>query len=1055
MPRVWLLTGTARSDRAERIDALFLQHPGESLLIVPTRRHAEHRAAQLLHKSGRPGWLGRPVVTFQDFATQVLEGSPSAHPQITPLRQRILLEQAIDRVREAGALDDLGDAANTEGFLDHLLHVIAQLKQAAVDPDQFARTIEDRRDTSPLDAAVVAVYRAYQDELQQAQAVDLQGMYWLARVECETHKPALFESVRNVLLDGFDDFTTSEFNLIVAASTHLDGLAFGLNHDTRPQQEQLYAVPKKTYDNVRAQFSERLEIPETEEKPPETASDFVAQSLLLRETPRAPKDLVQNVRLIESHTLDHEIETVARAIKALVREHVVRLRDIAVVHRRSRPLAGVVRDIFSEYGIPIRGLDEAPLADSALASFVLHALETAASWANDAVLDIVTSPWFAGPDTPHTDAFPMLVRAARLRPTRQSWQRGIAQLQRLMDDPRSQEIEDLLKHMPRAKEAARALAEAVERFNAQSAPLTRQHSVSGWVDAVDTLLDAWPIAHTLARLFEADRTEGSEAASRNGAFELAAWNAMRATLGRLRDWQDGDDRALSPAEFTRLLHRAFDLQTANTDAPAGGVQWLDMASARYLTFDYVFLVGMTQGEMPVPPRANAIYDDADRDELSALDIHLDGPEAHSQREILLFQRMFSIAHKRLTVSWHALTQSGQTIGPSLFLEEVKTLLDVEPDRPRDPAHVLTPRPGAVGCTRDLRNLVFASRAAGNARRKHFPREDAAAAIERRRYAAGPCDDHDGVLASPANLEALDNKYGPDFLYSASQLETYAACPFLFFQERVLELFTIEPPEQAFDRMARGNVLHESLETFHRHFEGRAITDIPADEAEETMRACAAEAFDKIAWRYTNLGEGLLNAERGRILKTLQQYLVIERARNGNEVWKPFQFEVRFGADRAKNGDGALAPYRLALEEGHVDLRGQIDRVDRNGDVLRIVDYKSSTTSGKDIEDGKVFQLALYALAAEERLFPESTCEEAIYLAVGKKSSGRTVALSRSKAKYDWERRAQIARDAIARAVRGIRAGHFAPAHDKTPCQRCPIENTCRYERARMLRKVAE
>ena len=96
MAEVRLLTGTSRSGRAETIDRLLLECWNRAFLIVPTRSFAQARLLEILRRGGLPGAIGRPVLTFQDFAALLLVDEADHATPLSNLEQRILLDRAID-----------------------------------------------------------------------------------------------------------------------------------------------------------------------------------------------------------------------------------------------------------------------------------------------------------------------------------------------------------------------------------------------------------------------------------------------------------------------------------------------------------------------------------------------------------------------------------------------------------------------------------------------------------------------------------------------------------------------------------------------------------------------------------------------------------------------------------------------------------------------------------------------------------------------------------------------------------------------------------------------
>ena len=71
-----------------------------------------------------------------------------------------------------------------------------------------------------------------------------------------------------------------------------------------------------------------------------------------------------------------------------------------------------------------------------------------------------------------------------------------------------------------------------------------------------------------------------------------------------------------------------------------------------------------------------------------------------------------------------------------------------------------------------------------------------------------------MLDDAAAMRELERKYGPDYRFSPSQLETYIACPFQFFSKYVLDLEPVEEKDELDEDLTeRGSRLHDILENF--------------------------------------------------------------------------------------------------------------------------------------------------------------------------------------------------------------------------------------------------
>ena len=60
-------------------------------MIIPTHRYANRRAEQLLLEDGLSGAWGRPVMTFEGFAEDLLRGNGIEVARIEDFERRLLL----------------------------------------------------------------------------------------------------------------------------------------------------------------------------------------------------------------------------------------------------------------------------------------------------------------------------------------------------------------------------------------------------------------------------------------------------------------------------------------------------------------------------------------------------------------------------------------------------------------------------------------------------------------------------------------------------------------------------------------------------------------------------------------------------------------------------------------------------------------------------------------------------------------------------------------------------------------------------------------------------
>jgi hypothetical protein len=99
----------------------------------------------------------------------------------------------------------------------------------------------------------------------------------------------------------------------------------------------------------------------------------------------------------------------------------------------------------------------------------------------------------------------------------------------------------------------------------------------------------------------------------------------------------------------------------------------------------------------------------------------------------------------------------------------------------------------------------------------------AATIERLR-AAGTLSPYNGLIEAPDLMQQLSERLGETRVWSATQLESFAKCPWSFFSARLLYLEKLEDPDIDIDPRVRGTLLHDAL---HRFFDkARERTQAP-------------------------------------------------------------------------------------------------------------------------------------------------------------------------------------------------------------------------------------
>jgi RecB family exonuclease len=269
----------------------------------------------------------------------------------------------------------------------------------------------------------------------------------------------------------------------------------------------------------------------------------------------------------------------------------------------------------------------------------------------------------------------------------------------------------------------------------------------------------------------------------------------------------------------------------------------------------------------------------------------------------------------------------------------------------------------------------------------------------------------GELRDPALLQELGKRFGSEYVWSASQLESYAQNPFMFFLQRVLHIEEKEEAEEDTSILTLGTFGHTLLERFHRELQGRLPVELAvASEALDRIASAAfAEAEQEGLWRGL---PAMWVVRRRQTVENVRQYLEWELPKL--QQWVPRYFEFSFGYDSRET---ARLEWRdPAGQTSSLRLRGKIDRVDVRDSAHRVVDYKTSTIPApKGYLDGATLQSALYMAALEASGL---TPAEAEY---------RSIRQRKASARIEWgDRNATLALSLAHSIPARVRSGKFEP-----------------------------
>ena len=1096
---IHVIAGPAGSGKTDRLLSAYCSSDSDSVIgkrlwIAPTHRAAQDVRSRVLGP-GRSAFLEPRVLTFEQLASQILAKSDDFVRPIDRLVQRRILTQLINEVLEQKKLNYFRTIAERGGLVDLVTNWTVDLKRLEIWPDQFEAACK-KRGYQSRDQELVELYRSYQSHLGENGLYDPEGRVWSARTELQQNGPKLLGDLQFVVADGFGDFTRTQHEILQAlADTERFPnvqLHVSLPLEANTSRNHLFHKSQGTFNRLAKYHTdvsvEFLDRSTTRLWP---ALAHVERNLFANPTDQSPVEQAEGIEIVAAESELGELEAVGRRIKGLLldsdRGGTVHPQQIAVVMRSVTSAEPLVREVFGRLGIPFaiespRRLGDAPVLSSLLSILRLSTED----WPFRTLLGVINNNYIRfGADDSQRANTERIIRHLQIPKGRRQL---FAQIERLVarginseaTDSDESRLNDLIRWSNDAQPILSELADALDQ-------LPDQASSSEWYAHIETL------ARRLGMLAEIENSIAD--------IDRAAW--LR--LGELLAAVEKADRWVNDktTQFTlrELIHTISDLcqhePLGTTLDETGCVRVLSAPSVRGLHFDYLFVVDLSEKSFPALGQPESLYSEDEYRQLRRGGLPVVDHTERSRDEMLLFYEVITRAARKLWLTYAALDESGQPLCPSPYVVEFERACGEG-----RLAHVsevrISPIPEGARPLSDREwRLMATSRALAN------DEPSVHLLVEHGRQASLTATHHnllaglnvvaerqsgerfgvfEGVLNDADIAGLLQQRFGPDKLWSATQFEEYGLCPYRFFMNQVL---AVEEPEDIsldIDYGARGRALHETLTKAHRYLNERAgRPQSPSELDESSLTLLQSEMLEMLRNTIADLPAGsdvdraLLEVNRREIeqwiLEYFKQHTEYDKSWEGTfeQPPRPAHFEVAYGLKPRPGDDESLStqsPHEITLAGEKLRIGGRVDRIDvgqlAGRAVFNIIDYKSAKRRpGTSAEvDGTSLQLDLYAMATEELLLADEHAMpwRAGYWMVRERGFGRPLEIGELgddglRPTEEWLSRRAAIIERLTNMVRGIRDGQFPMFSADDDCTgRCPYRTVCRVNQTRNLEK---
>ncbi len=917
----------------------------ETMLIVPKQFTFDTDRA-LLHLLGPKTASEIEVLSFSRLCHVALTSYGGIKVPVAKTGMReVFMSTAIESVRDS--LKVFAKHKNEISLVTKLISAIDSMKNSGVTADTIevkAETLSDNLLKEKL-LETALVYRTFDAIVSQSHFDDADMLMKVYEILLPTD---FFEG-KTIVIDGFKSFTVPEYKLIELMMKKADNLYVTLCSDNITNINDLspFSTVNATARKLRLIAGNNgIEVGEVINCH-RNGSDFSPEMIHLQNniyqnTVDIFPDETDNVTVIKADKLENECDAVARQIKVLVRSDEYRCRDIAVVYRQDEKYQKALVRSIKKYDLPLFEDRRQPVSSQPLVCLVRNLFALCSEGYNsDYVFRFLKTGLlgFSEEEIAELENYVFIwdVKGKQWLKTFTANPDGFGSVLGEKQQAKLECLNILREKITASTEKVRSeIAEATGRKKAE------------------IIYNFLRGSHADERLKEYALLLESQGLSELAVEQEQVWDVLMEILDELAE--SIGDRVVSVKRFSELFE--IVVSTKSLGKLPDGYDEVSICSAdRMLTKSakVVFLVGMNTGVFPLQKTQGGIFSSHEMKKLETAGLEIgDDVRKLALDERFICYNALSSATEKICLSYSTAGDGKEILTESECVRQVKAIF---------------PNCRSINtASQNMDELIESQQSAFELMAKRWKLTDGKTMALKSYFADK--DEYKGRLQSIERAVsdkdfAIESKdvamslFGKNMYLSASKLEVYSKCPFMYFCRYGLNA---NPREKAsLDARMGGNVVHHVLEKILAEYKGKEFLKLNETEIDERIKF----HLNDYMRLYMGGGEDMtlrfnyLYWRMFKILKHLFERITMEF---GDSDFEPCDFEL--SVDRNSN----VKPFTVELEEGSVELKGKIDRVDKMDKdgkrYIRIVDYKTGAKSFdlSDVFHGMNMQMLLYLIS---------------------------------------------------------------------------------------------
>lgn len=1072
--------------------------PLEQLIILPSFQAVSDERDRLLEQADNNVVLRPQLYTFNGLERKLAENwNPWFMPGeaesvildqpavISELGRDFILEGLINE-RSCGMLgsSDFKNSRllNSDGVRNGILSFIDALRIEGVCSSEF-KTIAAGLNDGFVKADLCEIYECYERVLSSRAITDKAGIRRIILKRLQAgYVPSFLEYTSHIVVKGFNRLTPFQVALIAGLAAIVKKIdvhfilpvwALDLEYDRHddeagnPFQESLYTIRKLEEAGAVSGTIELIITPPRSENESHSDTGFL-QDLFRPEVIDAscqpslfdaPQSGVQDLVILAAPGRYKEIEEAGRIIWRLI-DRGVEASKIALTASNLSVYGELIEDVFRRFNLPLFFRRGAPLEIQAPARAVRALFRLASShWDRDSVMDILASPYLAAPFETPWEKIDRISAEAGVTDDRSGggWIENLNRLA-VAEPEYSSEISDIVNGLT-------VLRKLIN-------PLKRPDAVSGFIETIKAILDELKLESCV--FSGKPKHVKRDAAAFNElyrCFDDLIKAAAAAGVG---------NKQFSPDDFQRWLMRAMKGRNIGVGESFGsGIRVVNPYDLHGLEVDYLFFVGLNEGEFPKPKLENILVDDKQIRQInkkSKKRLFTTSASDYRAQELLFYHAVAS-CRRKVWICYSRTDEKGRLKLASSLIDDVLRMkpdgfIKVRrfPDKSNPDYEDALTREEFWG---KLAADVFCIRASDERRaaEKTFTSyinsdldlTEWTAITERAEYEkrrkTNDCPGTNGFISPGVITPWLESlkRYNGKTLLSANLLQDYASCPFAFWADYILGLRVPVFPDDEMSPLDEGVLVHKILYEFMSQCSISTLLPLKGRREEMDLLIETIERVLDASEKNFAVGRNLLwRIKRKNIARTLTRWLEFERNRDDGMV--PSHFEWGFGLRKREGGDDhARPPLQVKLSDGgELFFSGRVDRIDLSSRLARVLDYKNSSNRSKYnslLKEGDLgvtsFQAPIYQVAVAEAFKRPA---EAGWIVLKEPGSRQTCSPDTGQAVFNSspeERRLMEEQgrpnffNMLEKTWGRLVNGEFRPNDSSSKCEFCDYRTACR------------